>query len=138
MDDADYTAIKFVRARNLDTEKSIKMLIDCLTWRIKSEVDELMVKGETGLESDPKGIDPETFTRQISHGFTWMQGFNKYGGPVSYVVAKKLQAGEQSQMIMEGALEFRLFFLFLSRDGCPVRMAQTSSRGSWSPYVSTP
>lgn len=103
MEDADYTAIKFVRARNLDIEKATKMFIECLKWRIEAGVDTLR---ETALKSDPDGIDPETFARQVNRGFTYIQGFNALGGPVVYVFVKGVKAGEQSQAIMEGVLRF--------------------------------
>ncbi|EGF99728.1 uncharacterized protein MELLADRAFT_50630 [Melampsora larici-populina 98AG31] len=100
VDDPDYTCIKFVRARKLNIDEAITMLIECLKWRIEFNVESVIFKGDIGFMSE-KGEDGDAFTKQISCGKTFVQGFSKMGGPVAYVFAKHYKAGEQSPKAME-------------------------------------
>ncbi|KAH9813223.1 CRAL-TRIO domain-containing protein [Melampsora americana] len=113
VDDPDYTCIKFIRARKLNIDEAIRMLIECLKWRIEFNVDSVILKGDIGFMSE-KGEDGDAFTKQISCGKTFVQGFSKMGGPVAYVFAKHYRTSEQSPKAMEEfvvyAMEiFRMF-----------------------------
>lgn len=113
VDDPNYTCIKFIRARKFNIDDAIKMLIECLKWRIEFNVESVIFKGDIGFMS-AKGEDGDAFTKQISSGKTFVQGFSKTGGPVAYVFAKHYRAGEQSPKAMEDfvvyAMEnFRMF-----------------------------
>lgn len=101
LDNPDYTIIKFIRARKLSIDNAIKMFIECLKWRIETDVDSIIAKGDLGFINQ-EGNDGQVFKRQISSGQTYVQGFDKQGGPVAYVFARYYRAGEQSPKAMEG------------------------------------
>ncbi|KAG0147650.1 hypothetical protein CROQUDRAFT_655855 [Cronartium quercuum f. sp. fusiforme G11] len=98
-EDPDQLVIRFIRARKHVIESAIKMFIECLQWRIESNVDELVSKGESGLIKQDS-YDDKAFTHQISSGKTFLQGFSKTGGPVSYLFARHHRSSEQTLEVM--------------------------------------
>ncbi|KAH9816407.1 CRAL-TRIO domain-containing protein [Melampsora americana] len=99
LEDPDYTVIRFIRARKLNVENAIKMFIECLKWRIESDIDEMMAKGAHGIINQ-EGYDGAAFLLQIKSGKTFLQGFSKIGGPVSYLFPRLHKTAEQSMEVM--------------------------------------
>ncbi|KAG0147384.1 hypothetical protein CROQUDRAFT_656116 [Cronartium quercuum f. sp. fusiforme G11] len=107
LDNPDFTAIKFIRARKLNIGDAIRMFVECLKWRIETDVDAIVARGDIGFMA-LGGQDGEAFKRQVSGGQTYIQGFDKKGGPVAYVFARYYRAGDQSPKASEDFIVYAI------------------------------
>ncbi|KAI8450146.1 CRAL-TRIO domain-containing protein [Phakopsora pachyrhizi] len=87
MDDPDTMVCKFLRARKFEVFESLKMLINCLRWRIERKVDQI-------IESDEIG-------NQLKTGKAFVHGFDKKGCPIFRITASKHISGAQAPEIVE-------------------------------------
>ncbi|KAG0147647.1 hypothetical protein CROQUDRAFT_655850 [Cronartium quercuum f. sp. fusiforme G11] len=107
LEDPDHVAIKFIRARKHVIENAVKMFVECLQWRIEADVDLIVAKGELGFMTQP-GYDGQAFTHQFSSGKTFVQGFSKIGGPVSYLIPRFHKSSEQSEEVMNDFIAYAM------------------------------
>ncbi|EGG04149.1 uncharacterized protein MELLADRAFT_44326 [Melampsora larici-populina 98AG31] len=107
LDDPDYTVIRFIRARKLNVKDSVKMFIECLKWRIESDIDGLMAKGAHGIINQ-EGYDGAAFLLQITSGKTFVQGFSKIDGPVSYIFPRLHKTSDQSVEVMTDFINYAM------------------------------
>lgn len=80
MDPPDQFVLRFLRAREFDVHRAVEMLIAALQFRIDINLDELLRRGEAGLQ-DEKG-----FLDQFKRGVSYIHGCtNKSELPIYFV-----------------------------------------------------
>lgn len=82
MDDPDVIVLKFLRARKWNVSAGVAMMAACMKWRIEFGVEDIIAKGEEGLE------DCEGFIHQMKIGKSFIQGTDKQGRPIVYITVR--------------------------------------------------
>ncbi|MBW0490451.1 hypothetical protein O181_030166 [Austropuccinia psidii MF-1] len=98
MDDPDVMVTKFIRARKWDISLALKMLINCLKWRIENKIDELK--------------ENEQIKKQLKTGKTFVHGVDRNGSPIFRIFASRHKTSDQSAKDVE---EFVLYSMESTR-----------------------
>ena len=101
-DHPDVTALRFLRARKWDVEKSMGMLLQALDWRDQRRVDETIVKdGEDVALKDVLTKDDVGFMMQYRSGKAFVRGHDMAGRPIYCIRVKLHDPKAQSGDAME-------------------------------------
>lgn len=94
-DHPDMSMLRFLRARKWEVDRAIAMLAAAIKWRIDENVEDIVKKGEEGMNKE-KG-----FALQMNIGKNYVYGTDKNGRPVVYIHVKLHKPKDQSQRELE-------------------------------------
>lgn len=98
----DVMALKFLRARKWEVNAGVAMLAACMKWRIESDVEDIVRKGEEGMK------DADGFIRQMEIGKSYTHGTDKQGRPVCYILVRIHRLFDQSAKALEDFVLYQM------------------------------
>lgn len=107
----DAVMLRFLRARSWDVDQAFKMLASTIKWRIETDVEGILAKGEEGLAKQ------EGVKKNLGMAKCYFHGTDKQNRPVIYARAKYHKAGDQTN---EEMLQYIVYQMETSRTLLPL------------------
>ena len=115
-DHPDALALRFLRARKWDVERSLVMMITAMNWRyFEAKVDsDIMCNGEKQAVKDEKHADGKKqkvaadFMKQLRMGKAYVHGSDREGRPISVVRVRLHKPFDQSAESLERFITYTI------------------------------
>lgn len=112
-DHPDATMLRYLRARKWEVNRALVMLVSCLSWRLNSHIDDVVLKeGEVGALRDTKDGDAaaqrigDDCLQLMATGESFVYGHDREGRPICIVRGRLHRPG-----YAEKALERHIVYL---------------------------
>lgn len=113
-DHPDAAMLRYLRARKWEVNRALVMMVSCLSWRLDSHVDDVVLKdGEVGALRDTKDGDAaaqrigDDCLQLMATGESFVYGHDREGRPICIVRGRLHRPG-----YAEKALERHIVYLF--------------------------
>ncbi|WFC97340.1 hypothetical protein MYAM1_000050 [Malassezia yamatoensis] len=101
-DSPDATALRFLRARKYDIDRSLGMCVAALQFRMDMDIDDILWKGEEGLKDEPG------FMNQYRRGISYIEGNTspeKHELPIYFIhVARHFTSAQKAETLQRFVL----------------------------------
>ncbi|WFD41420.1 hypothetical protein MPSI1_000047 [Malassezia psittaci] len=101
-DSPDATALRFLRARKYDLDRSLGMCVAALQFRLDMDIDDILWKGEEGLKDEPG------FMNQYRRGISYIEGNTspeKHELPIYFIhVARHFTSAQKAETLQRFVL----------------------------------
>ncbi|RHZ85251.1 hypothetical protein Glove_68g25 [Diversispora epigaea] len=111
-DDPDMILLRFLRARKWEVENAIAMLLSTVKWLLQNNINDIIKKGEEGMEKYFKEKGDKGFMKQFTSGKSYLRGTDNEGRPICYINARFHKKDEQNFEVLQ---KFTIYIMETSR-----------------------